>query len=147
MNENFHKLVIILSGVFYTSAIMLIFLFYFINTHYFPLESVFDLGINPVYLWIIMFLVSFAMIPYFIIIKKNFQLSGEELYQEKIPQLYSFSAMVSVVPVMCALFNFIFTQNLLISIILLVYGALFGIVAFLSVKNLQVRNNVNWPLN
>jgi len=107
MNENFHKSIILISGVLYASAIALIFLFYFINTHYFPLKALFDLGVDPVYLWAIVFLVSFAMIPYFMVIKKNFQLLGEELYREKIPQLYSFSAIISVVPAMCALFNFI----------------------------------------
>ncbi len=134
MNEDFHKFVILLSGVFYVIAIMLIFFFYFINTHYFPLKSVFDLGVNLVYLWIIMFLVSFAMIPYFIIIKRNFRLLGDELYQEKIPVLYSFSATASIVPAMFALLNFIFTQNLLVSVVLLIYGALLGIITYLSVK-------------
>lgn len=113
---------------------MLIFLFSFINAYYFPLKSVFDLGINPVYLWLIMFLVSFGMIPYFIIIKKNFRLLGDELYQEKVPVLYSFSATASVVPAMFALFNFIFTQNLLISVVLMVYGVVLWITTYLSVK-------------
>jgi hypothetical protein len=133
MNENFYKFVILLSVIFYVIAIMLIFLFSVINT-YLPLKSVFDLGIDPVYLWVIMFLVSFAMIPYFIVIKKNFELLGEELYHEKIPQLYSLNAMVSVIPAMFALLNFIFTQNLLISVVLIIYGIVLWIITFLSVK-------------
>jgi len=130
MNENFHKSIYSYFRCSLCFSYRADFPFYFINTHYFPLKALFDLGVDPVYLWAIVFLVSFAMIPYFMVIKKNFQLLGEELYREKIPQLYSFSAIISVVPAMCALFNFIFTQNLLISIVLLVYGAVLGIMAF-----------------
>jgi hypothetical protein len=134
MNEINYKFAILLSGVCYALSIMLIFLFSLINIYYFPLKSVFDLGINPVYLWIIMFLVSFGVIPYFIIIKKNFNLLDEELYQEEITKLYLLSAMLPVIPAMFALLNFVFTQNFLISMVLLVYGVVLGIAAFLSVK-------------
>jgi hypothetical protein len=52
-----------------------------------------------------MFLVSLGMIPYFYSIKRNFILLGGELYQEKIPVLYSFSAIASVVPAIFAIYK------------------------------------------
>jgi hypothetical protein len=132
VNEGVYKLVLVLSIVFYVLVVLLIFIFAFFGS-YLHVDELFRF-MNPFYLWIIFFLVSLGIIPYFVVIKNDFKLLGEELYQEKTLQLHAFALMLSVVPAMWALFNIIFTGNLTISVILLIYGVLFGIIASYTVK-------------
>jgi hypothetical protein len=117
---------------FYVLASALILDLYITNT-YFPLKSVFDLGINPFYIWIIIFLISLSVIPVYIIIKKQYEILGEELpYQDRI-RLVTVITFSPLIPAAFAIISFVFTQNLLISVVLLIYGALFGIVTYFSI--------------
>lgn len=136
MNKKFSRSTIILSIVVYVLLIYLTFIF----TFYVHINELFRIDINPLYLWIPIFLVSVTIIPCFIILNNNFKLLGEELYQEKLPFLYSLIAMLSVVPATFALLNAIFTGVFQISAILLIYGGIFGIITYLSLGNSSNNN-------
>lgn len=115
---------------------MLISMFAVLNT-FLPLKSLFDLGINPIYLWIIMFLVSFIIIPAYIKLIRHYELLGGGLsYQDK-HTLFTITNSYSLLPPTFAILSFVFTQNLLISIILLVYGLIFGVITYFINLNIK----------
>lgn len=94
MNEKLLKFTAI---VFYLLAVLLISFFVFLNS-FIPLKSLFDLGVDPLYLGIIMFLLSFIIILAYIGLRRHYEILGEGLPYQDRQTLFTITLSYSLLP-------------------------------------------------